>query len=609
VAYITGFTNSPDFPVENPYQSVHQGDSYDVFVAALTSSGSALIYSTYLGGGGIDMGHGISLGTDGMAYVVGNTASSDFPVENAYQAAMNGAQGDLFISVLTSAGSHLTYSTYLGGSGYESAVGISLGTDAAAYVVGRSWSEDFPTLNPYQAAKGGGKFDTVVLALTPTGSALTYSTYLGGSGLDWGSGISLGTDATAYLTGFTTSTDFPMENAYQAVYGGGDNDIFVTALDSAGSALAYSSYLGGSEDDRGSGISLGTDATAYISGYTDSTDFPVENAYQAAYGGGDADIFVTAFNSAGTGLVYSTYLGGGRDDRGNGISLGTDDTAYVVGYTDSSDFPTKNPYQSSGSWDEDGFVSRFTLAPDLPWITDYNGDGTSDIAIFRESSGLWAIRGISRVYFGMTGDIPEPGDYDGDGTTDVGLYRPSSGLWALRGVSRIYFGGSSDEPIPADYDGNGTAEPAIFRPSSGLWAVRGVTRSYFGGSGDGPIPGYYSGLGDAAIAIFRPASGLWAFKGVTRIYFGAAADDPVPGDYDGDGAWRPGIFRESSGLWALANFTRSYFGGGTDWPIPGEYSGDGTDDIGIFRESSGLWAIRGVTRVYFGTIGDIPVTR
>ena len=244
-----------------------------------------------------------------------------------------------------------------------------------------------------------------------------------------------------------------------------------------------------------------------------------------------------------------------------------------------------------------------------PWITDYDGDGTSDIAIFRGDSGLWAIRGITRVYFGESMDETVPGDYDGDGTTEIGIFRGASGLWAIRGASRAYFGGGSDLPEPGDYDGDGTDNIGIFRGSSGLWAIRGVTRVYFGGAEDLPASGYYDGYSTKEIGIFRESSGLWAIRNVTRLYFGSSSDTIVPGDYDGDGTWEPGIFRETSGLWAIRGMTRSYFGGGSDRPVPGVYKGNGTDNIGIFRGSSGLWAIRGVSRVYFGTTGDLPVTR
>jgi len=240
---------------------------------------------------------------------------------------------------------------------------------------------------------------------------------------------------------------------------------------------------------------------------------------------------------------------------------------------------------------------------------DYNGDGSSDIAIFRKSSGLWAVRGITRAYFGSSSDIPVPGDYDGDGSTEIGIFRSATGLWALRDVTRTYFGSSADSPEPGDYDGDGTEEVGLFRPGSGLWAIQGVTRAYFGGGADSPDPGYYEGSARKNIAVFRGTSGLWAIRDLTRIYFGSAPDTTVPGDYNGDQTWKAGIFRPASGLWAIQGVSRAYFGGSTDDPVPADYNGDGADDIGIFRASSGLWAIKGVSRVYFGSSGDTPVVR
>ncbi|MDP8214392.1 MAG: LamG domain-containing protein [Candidatus Euphemobacter frigidus] len=240
---------------------------------------------------------------------------------------------------------------------------------------------------------------------------------------------------------------------------------------------------------------------------------------------------------------------------------------------------------------------------------DYNGDGISDIGIFRNSSGLWAVRDITRCYFGQEGDLPVSGDYNGDATTEIGIFSPSGCFWAIRGLTRFYFGGEEDTPVPADYNGDGYCDPGIFRSTSGLWAIRGVTRIYFGALGDRPVPGYYDGNTSKDIGIFRSLSGLWAIRGVSRIYFGSSLDNVVPGDYDGNGTWEAGIFRSSSGLWAIRGITRSYFGSTDDRPVPADYDGDSSDDIGIFRDFPGLWAIRNLSRVYFGSSGDIPVTR
>ncbi len=248
--------------------------------------------------------------------------------------------------------------------------------------------------------------------------------------------------------------------------------------------------------------------------------------------------------------------------------------------------------------------------PNPPWNGDYDGNRRSDPAIFRPASGLWAVRGMTRMYFGSSGDEPVFGDYSGDGTARTAIFRENSGLWSVRGVTRMYFGGSGDIPVPGDYDGSGFCRAAIYRPGSGLWSVRGLTRLYFGGQPDDiPVPGYYGPENRAVIAIYRPASGMWAARGVTRLYFGSASDTPVPGDYTSAGQWTPAIFKPSTGLWYVAGGGRVYFGGSSDRPVPGDYAGEARNRVAIFRENNGLWSILGLTRTYFGTAGDVPATR
>ena len=239
---------------------------------------------------------------------------------------------------------------------------------------------------------------------------------------------------------------------------------------------------------------------------------------------------------------------------------------------------------------------------------DYDGDGSADIAVFRDATGLWAVRGVTRFYFGGDDDVPVSGDYAGDGTAQPAIFRPDSGLWAVRGLTRFYFGGVTDLPIPADYDGDGSCEAGIFRGGNGLWALRGLTRFYYGISGDAPVPGDYGLGGPTRPALFRASTGLWAIRDVTRAYYGTAGDWPVTGDYFGSDS-APAVFRGSSGLWAVMSRTRFYFGADGDAPVPADYGGTAGDDAAIFRDSSGLWAVRGITRVYFGQEDDLPVTR
>ncbi len=230
-------------------------------------------------------------------------------------------------------------------------------------------------------------------------------------------------------------------------------------------------------------------------------------------------------------------------------------------------------------------------------------------AVFRPSSGLWALRGITRTYFGRDGDAPSPADFDGDGLEDIALFRESSGLWAVRGITRAYFGRGGDKPSPADFSGDGTGDLALFRPSSGLWAVRGVTRAYFGREGDVPASADFDGNGTDNIAIFRGSTGLWAVRGLTRAYFGREGDQPSPADFDGDGTGDLALFRPSSGLWAVRGVTRTYFGRQRDVPVPADFNHNGKTDFAVFRPSNGLWAVRGLTRFYFGGESDIPLSR
>ncbi len=609
-AVITGYTTSPDFPTKNPYQASWQAgtiNEQDSFVSLLSSSGSALVFSTYLGGMNQDQGRDAALDSANRVYVTGTTYSSDFPTKNAYQAFYRGGYGDIFISRFSPSGSSLGYSTYLGGNSADSGYGIDVDSSGSAYVVGVSVSSNFPVVSAYQSSCRGS-YDAVVAKLTQTGAGLTFSTFLGGTGWEGGYGISVDRDRRACVTGATLSNDFPIVNPYQASRNGG-RDVFTARLSSSGISLLSSTYLGGTADDEANAIAVDEDLRMHLAGFTESTDFPIVNPYQSTSGGNN-DAFMALLSSDGSSIYRSTYLGGTGDDTATGICVDSLGRTGLAGETKSANFPTRNAYQSSAGAAITGFVSslRELLPPN-----DFDGDGTSDIALFRGSSGLWAIRGISRVYFGHAGDELIPRDYNGDATTDIAIFRPAAGLWAVKGVSRIYFGSSSDTPVPGDYNGDGQPELAIFRPASGLWAIRGLTRTYFGASGDTPVPADYLVAGVKSIGIFRESTGLWAISQWSRVYFGGSGDIPIPVREGGvspiQKTARPSIFRPSSGLWAQWSGPRLYFGRSGDFPLLGDYTGSTGTKIGIFRPaSSGLWAIREVTRVYYGSTGDIPVT-
>ena len=289
-----------------------------------------LIFSTYLGGSGSDGGSGIAVDSAGNAYVIGSTSSTDFPTKNPLQSA-NAGGNNAFVTKINPGSAlvypTLVYSTYLGGSGNDFGFGIAVDSGGNAYVTGGTSSTDFPTTPGAFQTVCGGCENAFVAKINPTGSALVYSTYLGGSGGDSGRGIAVDSADNAYVAGFT-STDFPTKNPLQATYGG-NIDAFVAKINPTGSALVYSTYLGGSGGDYGYGIAVDGAGNAYVTGLTSSTDFPTKNPLQATYGGGYSDAFVAKVNPTGSALVYSTYLGGPAEDYGAGIAADSAGNAYV----------------------------------------------------------------------------------------------------------------------------------------------------------------------------------------------------------------------------------------------------------------------------------------
>jgi hypothetical protein len=283
-AYVVGLTSSTDFPVRDAYQNTYAGGDRDVFVAILSSSGSGLDYSTYLGGSGSDSGFALALDSSKNIYITGRTSSSNFPTRNAYKNTYGGGDFDAFVTKIASTGSSLVYSTYLGGSGQETGYGIAVNGNNA-YITGRTASSDFPRHSAYQNAHGGGNYDAFVTKLSSSGSNLIYSTYLGGSANDSGYGIAVDSDGSAYVTGDTGSTNFPTLNAYQNTHGGGDRDAFITKFAAAGTTLGYSTFLGGSETDAAAHVALTASGYACITGYTTSSDYPLKRAYQNSFNG------------------------------------------------------------------------------------------------------------------------------------------------------------------------------------------------------------------------------------------------------------------------------------------------------------------------------------
>lgn len=396
-AYVTGYTYSSNFPTTTgAYQLTNKAAANSgstSFVSKINTTGTALVYSTYLGGTMTDSATSIAIDSAGDAYVAGVTFSSDFPVTTgALQSTNKSAASDdgtAFVTKLNPTATSLLYSTYLGGSNdYVAASIVRVAIDSAgeAFLSGAVGSTDFPvTTGAYQTTnKGiaGGGSNLTLSKLNPTATKLIYSTYLGGSGAgyrgDVANSLAIDSAGNAYLAGTTYESNYPVTTgAFQKTNKDFANDLptgFVTKMNPAGTTLVYSTFLGGSggsDGDRAIGLAIDAAGDAFITGSTGSTDFPVtSNAYQstnlASFNNG-AVVFLTELNPAGSSELYSTYFGGANSfaDAGYGVALSSSGDVYLTGTTGASNFPiTKNAYKSTFNSANftTGFVAEFTVS-------------------------------------------------------------------------------------------------------------------------------------------------------------------------------------------------------------------------------------------------------
>ena len=362
-AYIAGTTPSSDFPTVNAYQPQLMG-SIDVVMAKLDSTGN-LVFSTYFGRSGDDRAYAIDVDSSGNIYLGGYTTSTDFPTVNAVQGTHNAGTNDAFLLKFNATATSLDYSTFLGGAdNHEYVTGIAADRDGVAYVTGKTQSTDFPTWN---ALKGtlGGSGDVFVTKLDTIGSAIHYSTFLGGTNGDTGGGIAIDANGNAYVSGFTLSSDFPTVQPFDGSLDG-YSDIFVAKLNSQGSALVFSTYLGGSRSESGADLAVDARGNIYVAGGTESFDFPTVRPIQPMKGD-HSDGFLTLLAPAGNTSFFSTYLGGESSDYFDGIAVGQGPSIYVAGYASSTDFPTKNAFQGTygGGYDYDAVAVKLVAALDF----------------------------------------------------------------------------------------------------------------------------------------------------------------------------------------------------------------------------------------------------
>jgi hypothetical protein len=371
-AYITGTTSSSNFPLASPIKLTNASE--DVYVTKLAPAGNAVVYSTYLGGSGNDNGLAIAVDGNGAAYVTGTTLSTNFPVQTGFQS-FKAANWDSFVTKLSPTGG-LAYSSYLGGGDLDTGTGIAVDSTGAAYVTGSTYSTDFPTQSALQNSKGG-EYDAFVTKVNPAGTALVYSTYLGGTAEDKGAGIAVDSAGAAYVAGHTYSTNFPLVSAYQTSFN--LEEAFVAKLSPSGASLTYSTFLGGSGADEAFGIAVDSAGSAYVAGRTFSLNFPTTSGAYKSTTTGNTDVFVTKFTPAGNAAAYSSRFGGSGTEAAWGIAVNSGGAACVTGWTNSTDFPTLSPFQTDQP-NDDAFVTCLTPAGDGLEYSTYLGGSSNDYA-------------------------------------------------------------------------------------------------------------------------------------------------------------------------------------------------------------------------------------
>jgi Beta-propeller repeat len=467
-SYVGGTTQSPNFPTTTgAFKRTGAVNNFsDVFVTKLNPAGTALIYSTFVGGSDLESGNGIAVDAAGNAYVTGTTKSTNFPTTaGAFDRTLNTPGNcprcgidntDGFVFKLNAAGSQLAYSTYLGGgTDIDSPRGITVDGAGSAYVVGETNSTDFPTTAGAFRPTPAGQTDMFVTKLNPAGSALAYSTRLGGTQVDNGQSIAVDSGGNAYALGFTSSTDFPTTaGAFDRTANGGF-DPTLTKLNPAGSALVYSTYLGGQAFDSGNDLRLDGAGNAYVAGQTSSTDFPTTpGAFDTTPDG--ADGFVTKVNATGSALVYSTVIGGSAFDSVNGIVLDPAGDAWLAAGTTSADFPVSaDAADATSNGASDAVIAELNAAGSaLPYAT-YLGGSQSDNAndIGRDSAGNLYVTGNT---FSM--DFPATvGAFDTVWNGDPTIF------WGDAFVTKLSLTGGTTPPAPPAVP----VAPTLVAPANG----------------------------------------------------------------------------------------------------------------------------------------------
>lgn len=544
-AYVVGgtFSNSA-FPTKNRYQGcgivspVQSFDSQDAFLTVMNASGSDITYSSCIGntvgiiGSSDEIAFSVALDTSNNAYVTGITNSNNFKVKNAFQPNIGGGK-DAWVAKFNptaSGDASVVYATFLGGVGTDQGNGIAVNSSNQAVVVGLTGSVNFPLLNAFRSTNQIN--EGFVTVLSSTGASLANSSFLGGADKDNANNVALDSTGSIYVTGNTTSNDFPMALPFQATRAG-VKDAFVTKL-KFGRGIISSSYLGGNGNDNGDGIAVKGNFI-YVTGDTASTN--LATTAQLPF----APIKATTNNADG----FAAKI---LDTRLDSVGVFRPNITFQITQSITNLTTQTLPFTSplSGARGVSG---------------DFDGDGIDSTGTF--TNGAWKVRNINfpignipaiTFNFGLAGDLPIVGDWDGDGVDTAGTFRPSTGQFFLTNTANAQavnvtqqFGVAGDLPVAGDWNADGIDTIGVFRPSNGQFFLTNSNAAnptidfvaFFGTNGDLPTSGDFDGNGTDTIGVWRTSTAEFFLSNdnvtiARQFVFGAInTDQPIVGDWDG----------------------------------------------------------------------------
>lgn len=421
--FLTGYTESIDFPIVGGYDSTYN-DSMDVFIAKFNSSLDTLLASTYLGGVREDEGLSIALDSSGNVFLTGCTGSSDFPIVNGYDSTYNGCLFDAFVAKLNNSLDSLLASTFLGGSWGDWGNSIIIDDSNNVFIAGWTGSPEFPIVGGYDSTYNGYG-DVFVAKMNNSLNSLLASTFLGGSENDEAFSIIIDDTGNVFLTGKTASANFPIIGGYDPSFNG-NVDVFVAKLNHSLNSLLASTYLGGGDVEEGNSIAIDNSQNIFITGYTQSPDFPIVGGYDPSFNG-YADVFIAKLNNSLDILLASTFLGGSEWEVGNCIYLNNPEDIFVIGVTYSSDFPIVEGYDSTLGGEKDVFIAKLNNSISSLLASTYLGGNG------REGGRAIFLDNLSNVFLsGGTGsqDFPIVEGYDStyNGGSDVFIAKMNADL-------------------------------------------------------------------------------------------------------------------------------------------------------------------------------------